>query len=186
MEGESCVAFSITQSTEPGGTNKTSEGPMSPSRFPCASSFSLFALISLSHQMLHPNTMQTCAFLDPSRPLARQGFCRQVFSPFIFSETWMQTPFFKFVFSFYSSCSFCEKGRFLIMLHQASLQPTHGHRGPLGHPKAMPLTEPHGILLWLRPLHATLSMLWFDFSVNNLARLVLGFVMRRMFSSYAT
>lgn len=112
MEGESCVAFSITQSTELGGTNKISEGPMSASRFPCASSFSLFALISLSHQMLHPNTRQTCAFLDPSRPLARQCLCRQVFSSIIFSETRMQTPSFKFVFSFYFSCSFCEQDRF--------------------------------------------------------------------------
>lgn len=139
MEGESCVAFSITQSTEPGGTNKTSERPMCASRLPCASSSSLFALISLSHQLLHPNTTQTCAFLDPSRPLARQCFCRRVISPFIFSGTWMQTQFFKFIFSFTLLALSVSRTGSLNMLPQAGLQPTHGHRGPLGHPKAMPL-----------------------------------------------
>lgn len=88
--------------------------------------------------------------------------------------------FFKKKFSF-ALLVYSVRGEvFLIVLHWTTLQPACGYQGPLGHPKTMPLlAEPHGVLLWLWPLQATLSMLWFDFSVNNLARLLVGFVRRR-------
>lgn len=124
--------------------------------------------------------MQTCAALDPSRPSARLCFCSQLFPYLLFLRPGCRLLKKKKKISF-ALLVYSVRGEvFLIVLHWTTLQPACGHQGPLGHPKTMPLlAEPHGVLLWLWPPQATLSMLWFDFSVNNLARLLLGFVRRR-------
>ena len=144
-------------------------------------------LISFYHQILHPNTTQTYACLDPSRPLAKQCFCRQVFSPIYCFWDLDANLIFEIHFQFCSSCFFCEEDRFRdypsLGQSTASPWPPRSCGIPWGH-ASPPLTKSRGVLLWRRSPHATLSVVSFDFSVNSLARLVPGFVRRRTFSSY--